>query len=255
MNILSTVLFFVMAFLLYQATRVMTNHSGKAFGGILGFMFAGPLGAVAGIYLGGTVDRLKVQGRPIDHRSLFEINLLAILSYVAKADGKIHQEELRVVLDHLKFDPAHARRMQETLMFALAQDIDLKETCGHFKRASAYKDRLMLLRMVYLVAAADKEIHPHERAAIEQIVEYLGISPEDFMSLQGEFLTGEDKYYKILGLKAGATKPEIKAAYRKLALKYHPDRVRHLGKEYEKSAVERFQKINEAHAYLLRREG
>lgn len=51
-------------------------------------------------------------------------------------------------------------------------------------------------------------------------------------------------YYEILGLKKGASKAEIKAAYRKLALKFHPDRNK------EKNAEENFKEINEAYSVL-----
>ena len=55
-----------------------------------------------------------------------------------------------------------------------------------------------------------------------------------------------DKYYYILGLKKGATNDEIKKAYRKLSLKFHPD------KNYEdKFFEERFKEINEAYNFLI----
>ena len=51
-------------------------------------------------------------------------------------------------------------------------------------------------------------------------------------------------YYDILGLPYGASFPEIKKAYKKLALKYHPDR------NPDKDATEAFKRINEAHSQL-----
>jgi hypothetical protein len=52
-------------------------------------------------------------------------------------------------------------------------------------------------------------------------------------------------YHKVLGLSPGATSKQIKTAYRKLALKYHPDRNTSSG------AKQKFQEITEAYDYLL----
>lgn len=54
-----------------------------------------------------------------------------------------------------------------------------------------------------------------------------------------------DDYYKILGIDKGADQEEIKKAYRKLALKYHPDR-----NPNNREAEEKFKKISEAYAVL-----
>ncbi len=61
-------------------------------------------------------------------------------------------------------------------------------------------------------------------------------------------MAGED-YYKILGIKKNASDDEIKKAYRKLAMKYHPDHTRG-----DKKAEEQFKKISEAYAVLSDKE-
>lgn len=61
-------------------------------------------------------------------------------------------------------------------------------------------------------------------------------------------MAGKD-YYSILGVSKNASEEEIKRAYRKLAMKYHPDR-----NPNKKEAEERFKEINEAYAVLSDKE-
>ena len=52
-------------------------------------------------------------------------------------------------------------------------------------------------------------------------------------------------YYEVLGLKKGASEEEIKKAFRKMAMKYHPDR-----NPGDKTAEEKFKEVNEAYSVL-----
>jgi curved DNA-binding protein len=61
-------------------------------------------------------------------------------------------------------------------------------------------------------------------------------------------MAGKD-YYKILGVDRNATEEQLKKAYRKLAMKYHPDR-----NKGDKRAEERFKEVNEAYAVLSDKE-
>jgi len=67
--------------------------------------------------------------------------------------------------------------------------------------------------------------------------------------------TGAEDAWSVLGLASGASREEIKKAYRELAGKYHPDKVAHLGDEFRVLAEERFKKVQEAYQELKEREG
>lgn len=57
-------------------------------------------------------------------------------------------------------------------------------------------------------------------------------------------------YYEVLGVSKGASEEEVKKSYRKLAMKYHPDRVSTLPDTEKKQAEERFKELQEAYAVL-----
>lgn len=74
----------------------------------------------------------------------------------------------------------------------------------------------------------------------------LGISATDYDSIRNMFIPATDSAYRILEAERTATDEELKKAYRKMALKYHPDKVSHLGEEFRKAAEEKFKAVNEA---------
>jgi len=234
-------------FILRKSDQSKPKFGSTAWGSIIGLMFAGPLGAIAGAYLGHSLETGKEK---MDSRTVFQINLISILSYVVKVDGEISRVEIETVFrlfQKLGFGARDLAMMSRAFETALKQDIDLKNTCDNFRKCSRYEECLMLLRMVYMVVMADQKFHAKEKEAIIQIVDYLGIHYDDHMSIQAEYIKTADKYYKILGLTRGATLTEVKKAYRNLALTHHPDRVSHLGEEYRKIAEEKFKEISEAH--------
>ena len=60
----------------------------------------------------------------------------------------------------------------------------------------------------------------------------------------------EKNPFDVLGIERDASEEEIKKAYRKMANKYHPDKVAHLGKEFQEIAEKRFKEVQKAYEML-----
>ena len=94
-----------------------------------------------------------------------------------------------------------------------------------------------------------------------EIARVLEISPYDQRTIEAKYtyrqrqesasaVTLEEQYYAVLGLEKGASFDEIKKAYRKLSMQYHPDKVGHLGDEFKGVAEEKMKEINVAYGYF-----
>lgn len=237
---------------------------GKWIGGGLGFIFGGgPLGALAGFALGSLLDESDTifdnqtpssGTQALTTQGDYLFSLLVLVTAVLKADGKILKSELDYVKEFLRrnFGDEGARQALRILHDLSTQDIPVAEVCLQIKQYMDYSSRLQLIHFLFGIAAADGLVHPSELSLVQQIALTLGISRNDYNSIEAMFVPKTDWAYDVLEIKNVATEEEIKKAYRKMAVKYHPDKVSYLGEDVQKAANEKFQKLNEAYQVICK---
>jgi len=233
---------------------------GKWIGGGLGWAFGGPIGALIGFAVGSMFDNSSVQvstntlGPNRTNEGDFKMSLLVMMACVMKADGRIMKAELDVAKRFLvaNFGEQGALEALQILKNLLNQPIDETQVAMQINQYMNYSSKLELLHLLFQIAYADDEIHPSELAAIQRIAGIFLIDRLDFESLKAPYMKQVDRdwAYKSLEIEPTATDEEIKKAYRRMAMKYHPDKVNDLGEEVKKSATEKFRSINEAYESL-----
>lgn len=247
-------------------------HFGKILGGGLGWAFGGPLGALIGVAIGGILDvgatkspvaQNAQQNQSRNYRQHqtqegdFGVALIALSAVVMKADGKILKSEVQFVREFFAQQFGHQRTNEyiKLLQEILKQDIQVREICFQIRHNMEHPLRLELLRYLFEVSRADGKVDRSEVNIIQHIANYLGISEKDFLSLKNMYYKDVDSAYKILEINTNATDEEVKKAYRKMAIKYHPDKLSGLGEEFEKKGKEKFQKVQEAYDKIKKDRG
>jgi DnaJ like chaperone protein len=234
---------------------------GKLIGAGLGWAFGGPIGAVIGLGIGWMFDSANQADVKKGYSSTttgdFLVSLLVLFASVMKADGQIMRSELEYVKSFLvqKFGRETAADALRMLRELIKQSIPIQDVSFQIRDRLDYHSRLELLHLLYGVAQADAKLHDAEAQILNQIGYYLGISNADHQSIRNMFGHADDTHYKILGVEKNATPDEIKKAYRKLAIEFHPDKVAYLGDDIRKDAEEKFRKINVAYEKVKKEKG
>lgn len=237
---------------------------GKWLGSGLGWAFGGPIGALLGFVVGSAIDSsFNNDGKSDATRKIktrsgdFNISLLVLIAAVMKADGKVVKAELNYVKKFF-FKRYGTEKTKEYLLLLkdiLKKDIPLHDVCLQIKTFTNYSTRLQLLHVLFGLASNDGDLSISEQQIIAKIASYIGINRNDFTSIKAMFIKEVDGDYKILEIDKNASDEELKKAYRKMALKYHPDKVSSLGEEHQKAAKEKFQSVQKAYENIKKQRG
>lgn len=232
----------------------------KWISGGLGWAFFGPVGGIIGFAIGAIVDQAEVHTYSQSGRTTtgdFVVSLLVLVAGVMKADGKVMRSELDYVKSYFTqmFGIEGTREAMKMLKDILEKDIPIDEVSEQIRTRVDYSSRLQMLHFLYGIANADGHLDPRELETIQRIAYHMGISEQDMESLKSMFYQDTESAYKVLEIERSATEEEIKKAYRKMAMKYHPDKVSYLGEEFKKAAEEKFRKVNEAYETIKKERG
>jgi len=235
------------------------NKYGKWIGGGLGWAFGGPIGAILGFAMGSVLDGVTIQKAYYQGtaRGDFAMSLLVLSAAVMKADGKVVKSELEYVRNFFltQFGVEETNRLIPILREVLNQEINVADVGTQIGRSMDYASRLQLLHYLFGIAISDKQFDAAEERVLEAIAMNMRVDTSDFASIKAMFVKNINNAYDILELTPGATNEEVKKAYRRLAIQYHPDKVAHLGEDIKKAATEKFQTLNAAYEEIKKQRG
>ena len=174
-----------------------------------------------------------------------------------KADKKLLKSELDYVKQFLRqqFTIRETQEFMVLLKDILKQEYALKDVCRQIQRSMDHPSRLEIIHILFGLSAAEGEVHPEEGRVIHTIANYLNINQHDYESIKAMFVGDSSASYTILEIDSTVSDQEVKKAYRRMANKYHPDKVSHLGKDLRKVAEEKFKSVNEAYQTIKKERG
>lgn len=208
--------------------------------------------------------------------------VLLLSAIVIKADGRIYKQERDLVRARLShdFDPANVERYMADLEVCLKKKVRLEAVCHSINANMSYPARVQLLHFLAGLTVTNGLMVDSEFYLLRKIARLIKIPERTMASLlamfnftrirsydnaksnyrQGSYSSSSStsslsQAYQILEIMATATNDEVKKAYRKLAKLHHPDRVTHLGPEFQKSAKLKFQKIADAYELIKDKRG
>ncbi|MFZ5432026.1 MAG: TerB family tellurite resistance protein [Bacteroidota bacterium] len=229
----------------------------KWLGGGLGWAVGGPIGAILGFVIGSVVDGTGDKVKPYDGARArrqttaggYFMSLLVLIAAVMKADGKVMRSELDYVKEFLRqnFGEDSAAEAVKMLRDLLDQTIPVTDVCRQIRMNMHYSARLQMVHFLFGIAQADKQVSQDELKLIEHISREMGISESDIISIRAMFIQDTGYAYKILEIGQDASDEEVKKAYRRMAMKYHPDKLATMGEEFQQAGQEKFRKVNEAY--------
>ena len=179
----------------------------------------------------------------------FIVCLLVLFGAVMKADNKMLKSELNFVKNFLskQFSQNEVRNFMILFKDIIKQDYPLRDVCKQIVRSMDHPSRLELVHILFGLSNSDGQIDTSEINLLGTISGYLNINKNDFNSIKAMFVHDTLSDYNILEIDPNSTDDEVKKAYRKMAIKYHPDKVSHLGDELKNIAEEKFKSVNDAY--------
>lgn len=247
--------------------------SGTMLGGFAGFA----LGALYDAFSGDDVETVyEPYSNDTNHysasqeergsRNAFLFSMMVLSAHVIQADGKIMHSEMELVRRFLRqnFGEEAVTQGNEILLKLFdyrkrnGESVwadQIRKACQEMRSNMQSEHRLQLMAFLCDVAKIDGNLDNQELTALRTVAANLGLSAsvvDQMLHLGGETL---DDAYAVLGLTKDATDEEVKKAYRKMALQYHPDRVATLGDDVKAAAQKKFQEINNAKERIYKARG
>lgn len=189
-------------------------------------------------------------------------DVVSMMAKLSGADGHVSPEEIAIVkrflLESMRLPKEEFSEAISIFNIAKASPDSFESYAQTFFAGFARDKRMLLgvLDILFSIAVADGVLSAEEELLLLEAEAIFGVTGEAFSKFRTKTRKSstdiESYYLKVLGLSPGASKEEIRLEYKRLVMKFHPDRVHHLGETFVKETEVRMKELNQAYKYLCR---
>ena len=234
----------------------------KWLGAGIGLLLTGPVGGLLG-YMAGTLVEKK---GPNDKTaaptgvSEFEVNLMVLAANLIKIDGKVTMEELVFTQNFMndRFDAKFDLQRKQILNQCLQKDYDLNAACGQIRMYATINTKIQVVHFMFDLAMCDGALNEAEIFFIFKIAGFLNVNDVEFRKIKNEHArqqVPDTGIYELLGAESTMNMAEIRTIYRRLVLKYHPDKNTDATEDERRNLARKFQQIQEAYQKIKLEKG
>lgn len=261
---------------------------GKLIGAFFGYLLAGPVGALLGLFAGAVFDRgfRSTWQFPYAHLNPNQLHdtqkaffkaTFTIMGHIAKADGRVSEDEIRIarsIMQRMRL--TDSQKQQAIRYFTSGKQKNFSLETALSELMSACHQQRMLLRMFieiqYQAANVDGLPATGKKATILDTIcqrfgfanifgtgfkqQYQQQSRNNYQQARRPVNSLRDAY-ATLNISNSATNSEVKRAYRKQMSQHHPDKLiaQGLPEEMIKLATDKTQKIQAAYEQIRESRG
>ena len=230
----------------YSIVRLF-SYTWKWIGGGTGWYLVGPLGGVLGFIVGSVIDSLFLKKEEKIMMGAFSTNLLMLIASVMKVKMPVTEAKVTFVKKFLtiNFGKKIADKAFKQLKEMLKQNIPLDDVCSKISESLDDSSQFQLMQFLYKLATIDGELTQAEQFILNIIIKRLSIKESVIpVVIHNDAILAA---YQILGINRSTTVVDIKRAYRKLVIEYHPDKVAYLDEEQKKIKSDKFLQLTKAY--------
>lgn len=257
---------------------ISQNRTGLVLGGLFGLLTGGLFGCLFGAAVGVFFQRAfsaRVMEAVNPQRLFFE-STFAVMGRVAKADGRVTEQEISYAREVMaRMNLSEDKRLEAIALFTKGKDsdFDLDELLVPLGRLIRFRPdvKQMFVEIQLQAAFADAKVSQAELGIIQQVCSALQVSYADLQRIlqrsRSEYAFNQQSFYQhggqpgadpqvllneaygVLGVAESVSDAELKRAYRKLMSQHHPDKLisKGLPEEMMQLAKEKTQEIQSAY--------
>lgn len=217
------------------------GYIGKLIGGGIGLAIGGPLGAIVGVGLGHLYDKGKDSIQKSDFtyqqkaQTAFYACFFGCIAKMMKADGVVTRDEVeclkKIISEVFRVDGADRKAILEIVQKAKDDGIPANHYIDQLAQMVNYDKNLgtAFISALYKIAMADNILHVEEKNILYYTgkVFRLGDGMVDGMigNIKNSTTSSLKDAYVTLDCTSDMSNEEIKKAYRKKCLEFHPDKL------------------------------